>query len=626
MEFKIWLEGIEKYDPFKRIVAQKAQDRQFVFNDWFPEERIYIPMISSNQNQELLNDLNKAIEDAGFTVTDLKNGYAQKQNNKNLFSIGRILNDLEKKDLKKTESDYQIGSISTAKYNDEIRMTNKYWSDLKNSFNTRGTASNLEVVISKNIHDIGSMSTGRGWQSCMTLGIGSHHEDIYCEVKYGGFVAYLIRENDKDIERPIARIHIRRFDNKKGKFIAIPEESIYGEDVPEFLEVVKNWIKSKQGTIQPGPYKRVGGKYSDTWGDTKQAFIPPDLKDVETIIKWLNKWMSKSKKEQAKYYPYFLNTIQSYFQSKETFPKEFNVNLKDYLFGNTTFPTGKNNFNQNTEQFLPAFAIKNPDLINQDEFVRIFKYAAQRQDNLIDKLIKAFPQYLTQELLDSLQSERLKSQFLDAKPEFEAYYKEKVERDARENFKTDNPAFQVTERDSIYVVSGKISDQLRKLEILRPIPEPLIRQLVDFAKNVHELQLEPKNNKDYEKPDKIRNDIVSYLVHTFHMTKSDTPTVQRFYQHLLPKWNQLGGIGVLGSAIAHLGENGKQFLPFIKNKKEELQKEFEANQNDKLNKLQYEQALESYDYVIDALQNGTGYSNKYKMSYGKGIEYRLANQ
>jgi hypothetical protein len=632
MRFKIWFEGIEEYQPFRNLISTKAQNRNFAFDKWFPEERIYLPFSKSEENKDLEKQLNAAFEEYGYYVSDLKNGYAQKKDNKNIFRIGKLINDIQKTDLKKIKSEFENKSISLSKYNDEIRMYNNYWNDLRNDFNTRGTSSDLLVVISKNIHDIGSMSTGRGWESCMTLGKGSQHKNVYCEVQYGGFIAYLIKNNDKNIESPIARIHIRRFDNKKGDSIAIPEETIYGEDTPEFLDIVKSWLNSKQGAIKPGPYTRMGGKYSDTWGSEKGAFVPPETKDVTTIISWLNKWMDFNKEKRKKYYKYFLNAIQSYFQSNEDFPEEFVLDLKGFLFSNQSFFAGHGSFSQTTEQFLPAFAAKNPKLINKEEFEKAFKVAAWFQKPMLSKLINAFPQYATKELFDSINDDKVKDSLSKINTEFQSYYKDQIAREASEKININNPEFAATDSRLIYIVYSNVHDEIKKLEAFKPIPENLIKLVIDFSKNVDKLKLLPERkassdlvrDADVATSEQIKNDIISHVVFTLGITSSDTPTVQRFYQSLFPKWNEIGGVGVLGWAIARLGENGIQFLPFIEEKKKKL--ESMADKIESLYKNQYEAALESYDYIIDAIKNRTGYSSKYKMSHGKGIEYRLSNE
>lgn len=138
-------------------------------------------------------------------------------------------------------------------FNDPIRISKK---------------DNLYVVITNKPEDIATMSTGRRWTSCMDLSGGAHSEDVFCEIIDGGFVAYLIHKDDLDIDDPLARLHIRRFDSGDGRSVAVPESEVYssGEDYVAFKKAVENWIEQKQGRIFPGSYTRSGGYWSDTFG------------------------------------------------------------------------------------------------------------------------------------------------------------------------------------------------------------------------------------------------------------------------------------------------------------------------------------------------------------------------
>ncbi|MBR4315490.1 MAG: hypothetical protein IKP65_00770 [Alphaproteobacteria bacterium] len=60
------------------------------------------------------------------------------------------------------------------------------------------------------------MSTGTNWTSCMRLPDddlnegGEYYYTALNQVQYGGMCAYLIDKDDRDIERPYARIAIKR--------------------------------------------------------------------------------------------------------------------------------------------------------------------------------------------------------------------------------------------------------------------------------------------------------------------------------------------------------------------------------------------------------------------------------
>ena len=70
------------------------------------------------------------------------------------------------------------------------------------------------------------MSTDRNWSSCMNLDGGCNRSTVFKQVQYGGMCAYLIKEDDKNIEEPIARIAIKRFISENN-FIFAAETVIY---------------------------------------------------------------------------------------------------------------------------------------------------------------------------------------------------------------------------------------------------------------------------------------------------------------------------------------------------------------------------------------------------------------
>jgi hypothetical protein len=160
-----------------------------------------------------------------------------------------------------------------------------YWMKEYLSSNLRANkeATGLKVVISQDPKDIATMSTNRAWTSCTELGSGAHYEDLFCELESGGFVAYLIKPNDLEIKSPLARIWVRRLSNAKGESIAIPEETVYGNEKPGFPEFVQRWIDSNQGDIKYGPYKLRGGDYSDTFQNT-HVVIPDDPSLLEDMF------------------------------------------------------------------------------------------------------------------------------------------------------------------------------------------------------------------------------------------------------------------------------------------------------------------------------------------------------
>ena len=95
--------------------------------------------------------------------------------------------------------------------------------------------------------------------------------------------------------------------------------------------------------------------------------------------------------------------------------------------------------------------------------------------------------------------------------------------------------------------------------------------------------------------------------------------------------------GTLGLAIGKLGENGKQFIPFIKSKlkdsqdyKNTLMKEQEELSPGAFHwtrkKTEIENAdrvVEKYLYILDSLESGQGRSSKYRFSQGRNWYKRI---
>lgn len=85
----------------------------------------------------------------------------------------------------------------------------------------------------------------------MELDNGEYKDTPLYQVQYGGMVAYLISAEDKNIEKPFARIAIKRFipedydeDEASSKFIFLAENRIYGDvDLADELTFQEELIK-----------------------------------------------------------------------------------------------------------------------------------------------------------------------------------------------------------------------------------------------------------------------------------------------------------------------------------------------------------------------------------------------
>jgi hypothetical protein len=257
------------------IVEKKGKN---AFASWFEDsDRTYIPFASQNKMSrddkviiEMINENAINNEPCYTDAVGYQDGVATC--GRRQWRIGKLLQRMARDKLKKIDnlSDEEVNfDRATAKQNivDDMKMLQSGFE--KSKFRALGSevSERLMVVISMNPHDIAKMSTNRKWTSCMDLSKpgGGRSRDVYEEVKEGGLVAYLTKKDDTEVEDPIARLLIRRYENKEKISLAVPENRVYGEtrDDDAFYKAVENWVKSKQGEIPKGRYFIKGMEYVD---------------------------------------------------------------------------------------------------------------------------------------------------------------------------------------------------------------------------------------------------------------------------------------------------------------------------------------------------------------------------
>jgi len=239
-----WLFRVADYDEYREQVEMSARGNPYPFKEWFDENgRVYLPFQTGGEAGGFDQNVVGILSDEGCEVTDYRGGYCQQ--GKRVFRINKILNLAKKKALQEAQAKFQAGQLYDLER--EQQELSKFYDGvmeefINSAYRANKNESEFFIIISQNPHDVASMSTDRDWTSCMELGEGSHHKDIFCEVAEGGLVAYLVQSNDRDIQNPLARIAIKRFTNKAGKSIAVPENSVYGDEAPGFLETVRGWF------------------------------------------------------------------------------------------------------------------------------------------------------------------------------------------------------------------------------------------------------------------------------------------------------------------------------------------------------------------------------------------------
>jgi hypothetical protein len=280
-------------DQWQKKIENLSKKNPKPFNSWFNgKSRIYLDFTPTGTiNVPIDENVQDLLEAHDYFITDYVEGYCEKNGTK--FRIGKIIQKLLNDELKpysekdnyEPNKDFFVTNIKRKYQEINNSFINSKYRTNKNYFN------DLKVVISQDPHDLAKMSYERDWTSCMELGKGSRHEDLFCEVSSGGLIAYLVKGSDLEIEEPLARIHIRRLVGLDGTNLAKAEQAVYGNDVPGFEELVNAWVDnhntsmfSSEGATPLGVYKLQGSEWSDTY---QKAFIIPPAKK-EALVDWFD--------------------------------------------------------------------------------------------------------------------------------------------------------------------------------------------------------------------------------------------------------------------------------------------------------------------------------------------------
>ena len=84
------------------------------------------------------------------------------------------------------------------------------------------------------------MSTDRGWSTCLDLKDERYNKDHIHHLKRflqsGYLIAYLIRKDDRNINNPISRVFIQKYNFEYRK-----DYATYGTYIREFDELIREW-------------------------------------------------------------------------------------------------------------------------------------------------------------------------------------------------------------------------------------------------------------------------------------------------------------------------------------------------------------------------------------------------
>jgi hypothetical protein len=239
-------------------------------NHVFPkgQDRMEIPLQMDEAPIIPHPDVQKHLEDNGYTISDYRGGYATDKYGRST-SIGKILN--------KTKAQ---PSISNAFLNDPQRAAS--------------SVDQPKIIISRHPHDVAGMSTDRGWRSCMSMGSGCNEHYLLHDIQQGTHVAYLVRPDDNDIKKPMARIALKPFHSGSEEESNYLSAMIHGDKpLPQSSE--PHTILRPESSVYG-----IGGKERDEY-DNKPTGIDEGI--VGAFKKSVRNWANQNfpMKENATY-------------------------------------------------------------------------------------------------------------------------------------------------------------------------------------------------------------------------------------------------------------------------------------------------------------------------------------
>ena len=187
-------------------------------------------------------------------------------------------------------------------------------SDLKKLFDNDGnrrqivTAAKGQKLVCLSMHpyDVAGMSTDRGWTSCMNLVEGSNKRFVEHDVKANTLIAYMINNDDKNINSPIMRVLLKKFTNGKSSRyvaeVAYPDakDTLFVRKVQEWVDENINNVFDKSAT--PTILKRNKDVYDDGVGDFVLAGVNKLIgKSLDAVEKGLDNMLAKLPNPENKY-------------------------------------------------------------------------------------------------------------------------------------------------------------------------------------------------------------------------------------------------------------------------------------------------------------------------------------
>jgi hypothetical protein len=228
--------NISEIRPYITIWKELGGEERY--KEWFGGKwRVYLDLI---EKTDVYKQVEQILNDNGYEIVNYYENKAKKVgDDKNEPKIGKLLN--------------RFASELAAKYANDKDKTQ--------------SNSEYKVVISRHPYDVVGMSTDRKWHSCMDIRGGSYSEHIEDDVREGTIVAYVVENDDLNINNPVNRLAIKVYENDNDDSILASDANVYfgsyDKEIVGFRETVDIWLDERQKDIPVDLYKLRGTLYDD---------------------------------------------------------------------------------------------------------------------------------------------------------------------------------------------------------------------------------------------------------------------------------------------------------------------------------------------------------------------------
>lgn len=276
-----------------KFTERRREGLEFGAFDYDGDGRYFVKLSGSNAKVvEPPQEIKDIVDRAGYWMPDYRQGKLYRKDDKEMLqnNAPKFLTVL-KKELHGNEEEY--------------KRIKKMFDERESGSSKRLENVKMMLCITCNPYDIAGMSTDRSWTSCMALPTGeddnyggAYHTTALKQVQYGGIVAYLIRDDDRSIQMPFARIAVKRLENDYGGYIYKMETRLYGDqwiaNESGFKEALKRELdKSNAKTSQGnrGVFKRNDKSYSDgsldmEYGElSREDYEKMDYSELARLVK-----------------------------------------------------------------------------------------------------------------------------------------------------------------------------------------------------------------------------------------------------------------------------------------------------------------------------------------------------